>query len=169
MPIDEPSFAFNGLGPPLTAVRNVRDRRKWRIFVIHRYSGPPPRFDFRLAMAGTLRSWAMPECPSLDPLVKRPALLLDDPALAPVEIPQSPSFADRAEAYLWDVGHYRTTQGSPMAGFAEGLLSFTLRGRILGGVFHLVRIPQRPRHWVLLKVDDDFAISGWLPPGEAQC
>jgi bifunctional non-homologous end joining protein LigD len=112
-------------------------------FVIQRHDARRLHYDFRLELDGTLKSWAVPKGPSLDPGVKRLAVHVED---HPMEygkfegrIPEGSYGA--GEVAIWDHGVWRPEGGMRAArdGYAQGKLKFTLDGEKLHGGFTLVR------------------------------
>jgi DNA ligase D-like protein (predicted 3'-phosphoesterase) len=136
----------------LTAYRNKRhfgrtseprgkigERQRWQ-YVIQRHAASHLHYDFRLALDGVLKSWAIPKGPSLDPRQKRLAVEVED---YPLEygsfegvIPEGQYGA--GTVMLWDQGHWQP-DGDPHEGLQQGKLAFHLEGSKLHGGWILVR------------------------------
>ncbi|HZV61695.1 MAG TPA: DNA ligase D [Methylophilaceae bacterium] len=121
-------------------------------------------YDFRLELDGTLKSWAVPKGPSLDPSEKRLAVHVEDHPLEygtfEGDIPEHQYGAGHVK--LWDRGTW-TPLGNPSKDYRRGRLKFRLDGVKLSGVWNLVRMPMREEgkdNWLLIKEDDEEARSG---------
>jgi len=137
-------------------------------FVIHKHAASHLHYDFRLELDGVLKSWAIPKGPSLDPAVKRLAVMVED---HPYEygdfegvIPKGNYGA--GEVIIWDSGTYHApatpereqSEELLRAGLKKGDLKFVLRGEKLSGEFALVRIKgDKDNAWLLIKKNDEFA------------
>ena len=139
-----------------------------RRFVIQKHWARRLHYDFRLELDGTLKSWAVPKGPSLDPKDKRMAVPVEDHALSYAdfegEIAQGHYGAGRV--IVWDRGIWQP-QDDPQAGLQQGRLRFELRGHKLTGHWALVRMrsrddgaARREPGWLLIKERDEAARAG---------
>ena len=125
------------------------------IFVIQKHHARRMHYDLRFEIGGTLKSWAVPEGPCLDPKVRRFAKLVEDHPL------DYASFEGRIPAgnygagtvIVWDRGTWVTLL-DPDQAIADGELKFRLVGEKLSGGWTLVRLPDDPTNWLLIKERD---------------
>ena len=143
----------------------TRSRPGHLAYFIQRHHARRLHYDFRLELNGTLKSWAIPKGPSLDPGDKRLAVHVEDHPLDygsfEGEIPKGQYGAGRV--VLWDRGLW-FPQGDPVAGLRQGHLKFRLAGTKLGGGWALVRMhstdADEQENWLLIKEQDDHARQG---------
>jgi bifunctional non-homologous end joining protein LigD len=121
-------------------------------------------YDFRLELDGTLKSWAVPKGPSLDPADKRLAVHVEDHPLSygtfEGDIPEHQYGAGHVK--LWDRGVWEP-EGDARKAYREGRLKFHLDGRKLHGGWTLVRMGRqegKQDNWLLIKENDDEARHG---------
>lgn len=138
-------------------------------FVIQKHAARNLHYDFRLELDGTLKSWAVPKGPSLDPADKRLAVHVEDHPLAygsfEGEIPEHQYGA--GTVLLWDKGNW-IPDGDPVEGYRQGRLKFHLQGNKLSGGWTLVRMGppgDKKENWLLIKERDAQARAG----AEADC
>jgi DNA ligase D-like protein (predicted 3'-phosphoesterase) len=130
-------------------------------FVIQQHHARSLHFDFRLEVAGTFKSWAVPKGPSMDPRDKRLAMEVDDHSISWGDfegvIPGGEYGAGRV--IVWDRGTYENLRDEPMEdALAAGHAAFRLHGEKLHGGWSIRRIEGR--RWLLVKRRDDEADSG---------
>jgi len=131
-------------------------------FVVQKHAATRLHYDFRLELDGTLKSWAVPKGPSLDPSDRRMAVHVEDHPLdyASFEgtIPKSQYGA--GQVIVWDNGTWEPV-GDARAGLRAGKLKFRLHGKKLHGGWTLVRMHgregERQEPWLLIKERDDEA------------
>jgi DNA ligase D-like protein (predicted 3'-phosphoesterase) len=129
------------------------------VFVVQEHAATAHHFDLRLEVDGTMRSWAVPKGPSLDPAVKRFAIQVDDHDLSHNDF-EGPLGEGRV--IVWDRGSYE--QGGRVAwpqALERGHAVFVLHGEKLKGGFALqrTRSGEKPQ-WLLIKRKDDEARPG---------
>ncbi|MDE1167299.1 MAG: DNA ligase D [Pseudomonas sp.] len=129
-------------------------------FCIQKHDASHLHYDFRLELGGTLKSWAVPKGPSLDPKVKRLAVHVEDHPLdyATFEGSIPEGHYGAGEVIVWDRGVW-VPQGDPADSYAKGRLKFELQGEKLAGLWNLVRthMPGKKEQWFLIKHGDDQA------------
>ena len=134
------------------------------IFVVQKHDATRLHYDFRLALDGVLKSWAVTRGPSLNPEEKRLAVAVED---HPLEYADFEGTIAKGEygggsVIVWDNGTW-TPLGDAHKGLKKGHLEFELHGQKLNGRWHLVRMHGKPgekrENWLLIKGDDEFARS----------
>jgi bifunctional non-homologous end joining protein LigD len=146
------------------------------LFVIQKHDASHLHYDFRLAMAGVLKSWAVPKTIPTTKGEKHLAMQVEDHPMdyAHFEgiIPQG-NYGG-GTVMVWDTGAYRMLGGTPLEAWKKGLLHLELEGKKLKGEWSLIRLKEDKSGkfpWLLLKsgqgtkaisakVDDQSAISG---------
>jgi len=112
-------------------------------------------WDFRLELAGVLKSWAIPKGPPEQAGVKRLAMRVEDHPLEYARfegsIPEEEYGAGTVK--IWDQGIWEAVGDKPATvQLAEGVMKFVLRGQRLQGPYVLVRFAKAgPNAWLLMK------------------
>ena len=142
------------------------------VFVIHKHAARRLHYDIRLELEGVLKSWACPKGPSLDPAVKRLAVMVEDHPLAYGDfegiIPEGNYGA--GGVIIWDRGVYRHPAARDrreselllLEGLRKGDLKFILEGEKLRGEFALVKTGRDEKSWLLIKKRDHSADAGQI-------
>ncbi|MBX8576804.1 DNA ligase D [Pseudomonas cichorii] len=131
-------------------------------FVIQKHDARNLHYDFRLELGGTLKSWAVPKGPSLDPAQKRLAVHVEDHPLGYASFEGSIPKGQYGggDVIVWDRGVWQP-HGDPQAAYRQGKLKFTLIGEKLTGDWALVRTRLKgsgdKEQWLLIKEKDAVA------------
>jgi bifunctional non-homologous end joining protein LigD len=139
-------------------------------FVVQLHRATRLHFDFRLELDGTLKSWAVPKGPSLDPQERRLAVMVED---HPLEYESFEGIIPKGNygagtVMVWDNGTYYSRQTPDrdeservlLDGLKKGHITFILEGKKLKGEFALAKLKRGEENaWLLLKKGDVFASS----------
>jgi DNA ligase D-like protein (predicted 3'-phosphoesterase) len=111
-------------------------------------------YDLRIESGGVFRSWAVPKGPSLDPVVRRLAVPVEDHDLSAGDFEGVHTGQSRGSGavIIWDEGPAEIIRDEP------GHLSVRLHGSKLSGGFALTRTGDR--RWILVKTRDEHAEPG---------
>jgi len=144
------------------------------IFVVQKHSATRLHYDFRLAIDGTLKSWAVPKGPSQSQADKRLAVQTEDHPLEygnfEGNIPEGNYGA--GTVMVWDRGTFvvEGEPGKPQAAMLDALpqlergeIKFSLNGEKLRGGFVLVKIKrsEKGNEWLLIKHKDAAEDPTW--------
>ena len=130
-------------------------------FVVQKHDARRLHYDFRLeTKEGVLKSWAVPKGVSLDPKVKRLAVMTEDHPLDYLlfegVIPQGNYGA--GTVIVWDTGSY-TTDEELSVQLQNGKIIITLSGQKLKGRYLLIRRKTQKaedNQWLLIKGNDQY-------------
>lgn len=136
------------------------------IFVVQKHAASHLHYDFRLEINGVLKSWAVPKGPSMDPEVKRLAMMVEDHPYSYKDfegtIPTGNYGA--GNVIVWDNGTYTSDEKTVsdekqlLSDLKKGRLSFILKGKKLKGEFSLVKLHGKQENaWLLIKKQDKYA------------
>ena len=136
-------------------------------FVIHLHDASRTHYDLRLEVGGTLKSFAVPKGPSLDPEQKHLAVHTEDHPLEYLDfekvIPDGNYGA--GPMIIWDQGRVSYLETSAEEGLRKGKVDFVLSGFKVRGRFALIETERRKgaesredsKQWLLVKKQDEFA------------
>ncbi|HEX4135992.1 MAG TPA: DNA ligase D [Bryobacteraceae bacterium] len=135
-------------------------------FFIQRHNASRLHYDFRLEIDGTLKSWAVPKGPSLDPTVKHFAAMVEDHPLSYGDFEGNIPKGEYGggSVMLWDQGTFELIgEEDGMAQIARGDLKFQLHGEKLSGTWALVHMKTRGKgnDWLIIKKKDEAAQTPW--------
>ncbi len=138
-------------------------------FVVQRHQARKLHYDLRLEINGSLKSWAVPKGPSMNPADKRLAIRTEDHPLKYLEfhgtIPKGNYGAGRM--IIWDSGTFDIDRTefdmSANSQIQKGNLKLILHGQKLKGHFALIRtgIRNKRENWLLIKKKDAFSTDAF--------
>ena len=134
-------------------------------FVVQKHAARRLHYDFRLAIDGVLKSWAVPKGPSLNPADKRMAVETEDHPMsyANFEGIIPPGNYGAGTVMVWDRGRFRVEgQHGAKEQLDRGEIKFRLTGEKLSGSFVLVRTKrgEKQPEWLMIKHQDGTVDSG---------
>src|SRR6185295_7895057 len=150
---------FNRTPEPKGRVAHSKSRN---LYVIQKHAASRLHYDVRLELDGTLKSWAVPKGPSLDPAQKRLAVHVED---HPIEYGSFEGVIPEGEygggtVMLWDRGTWKPREDAKNT-YEKGRLKFQLDGKRLQGAWTLVKMKGRgdetADNWLMIKERDEHA------------
>ena len=135
-------------------------------FVVQKHSATRLHYDFRLAIDGTLKSWAVPKGPSQSHADKRLAVQVEDHPLEyggfEGKIPEGSYGA--GTVMVWDRGTFSAEgDADALKQLAKGEIKFNLNGEKLRGSFVLVKLKrsEKGNEWLMIKHKDAAEDPAW--------
>lgn len=147
---------FTRTQEPIAAPNRKREIAE-HLFVIQKHAARRLHYDFRLAMEGVLRSWAVPKGLPFEQGERRLAVHVED---HPLEYANFEGTIPAGEygggtVMVWDFGTYRVIGDEPVRAYRSGKLHLELKGKKLKGEWALVRGRRRDDEksepWFLIK------------------
>jgi DNA ligase D-like protein (predicted 3'-phosphoesterase) len=142
-------------------------RKSAGTFVIQQHAARAMHYDVRLEIGGVLVSWAVPKGPSLNPAIKRLAIMTED---HPQEYAHFEGIIPSGEygagpVIIWDHGTYTNIKEKngktiPMQKcLRDGQLEVAFQGEKLHGGFAFIRTDASTKEksrWLLIKMRDEY-------------
>ncbi len=164
---DQPAAKRTRLPKPKLPQLEVRPGAKHGdTFVVQKHRATRLHYDFRLAINGTLKSWAVPKGPSQSHADKRLAVHVEDHPLDygnfEGKIPEGNYGA--GTVMVWDRGTFHLEGNlDALQQLEKGEIKFSLNGEKLRGSFVLVKLKQSEKgnEWLMIKHKDAAEDSSW--------
>jgi bifunctional non-homologous end joining protein LigD len=135
-------------------------------FVVQKHRATRLHYDFRLAIDGTLKSWAVPKGPSQSHGDKRLAVQTEDHPLDYAnfegKIPEGNYGA--GTVMVWDRGTFHVEGNlDALKQLEKGEIKFSLNGEKLRGSFVLVKLKhsEKGNEWLMIKHKDPAEDPAW--------
>ena len=158
---------FSNTPEPSPAGKKSKGASKQPYFCVQRHDATRLHYDFRLEIGGTLKSWAVPKGPTLDPSVRHLAAHVEDHPLDYGDFEGNIPAGNYGAGcvMLWDRGTFEVLDDLPPEQQLErGDLKFRLHGEKLNGDFAIVHMKSargKGNDWLLIKKRDQYAVPGW--------
>jgi bifunctional non-homologous end joining protein LigD len=143
----------------------IGDRTEFpALFMVQKHDATRLHFDLRLELDGVLKSWAVPNGPSLNPSDKRLAVRTED---HPMDYASFEGTIPKGEygggtVMLWDWGRWwPDPRKDPRKTLEEGHIHFSVEGHRMQGEWIMFRLKKKPgdrskaEPWMLKKVTDE--------------
>jgi len=126
-------------------------------FVVQKHRASHLHYDFRIEHEGVMLSWAVAKGPSLDPSVRRLAMMTEP---HPMDYNDFEGVIPEGEygggtVMIWDRGTWEPESPDVNKALGKGDLKMRLSGKKMKGSWVLVRM--RDRQWLLIKHRDQHA------------
>ena len=140
-------------------------------FVIQKHEATRLHYDFRLEIDGVLKSWAVPNGPSLNPEERRLAMMTED---HPMDYAEFEGIIPKGEygggtVMVWDQGVYTPYTADPSLRkddgekilkkqLKEGHITVIMLGEKVKGEFALIKLKnaEEENAWLLIKKGDEY-------------
>jgi bifunctional non-homologous end joining protein LigD len=138
--------------------KKKRKSRRANPFVVQKHAASRLHYDFRLEVAGTLKSWAVPRGIPFRKGERHLAVQVED---HPIEYADFEGVIPEGEygggtVMVWDLGTYDLLGAKAEKELASGKLRFVLHGQKLAGEWALVRMHGgEDDQWLLIKSGED--------------
>lgn len=138
-------------------------------FVIQKHAAQSLHYDFRLGIAGVLKSWAIPKGLSEKIGEKRLAVRTEDhpPSYASFEGVIPKGYYGGGTVMVWDQGNFelisdpeKKATKTARQTLKEGTVKINLKGKKIRGHYALIRIKKtvKKEQWIIFKVKDEGAL-----------
>ncbi len=142
---------------------SMAKKKKEGTFVIQQHAARAMHYDVRLEIGGVLVSWAVPKGPSLNPPIKRLAVMTED---HPKEYAHFEGIIPEGQygagpVIIWDRGTYKNIRDIPMKTcLSQGRIEVFLNGTKVHGGYAFIRTDPTTKEkskWLLIKIRDEYA------------
>ncbi len=167
---------FKATPEPKGVVASKKPKGDKLVFVVQLHRATRLHYDLRLEVNYTMKSWAVPKGPSLDPMERRLAVEVEDHPMDynDFEGVIPPGNYGAGIVMIWDEGTYyprsrdfakkgstpskKAETAEIQKGYEKGHITFVLEGKKLKGEFALVKLKnQDGKNWLLLKKRDSHS------------